>query len=137
MNIRRLLTTVAAVTAVTSLLAACGDTEDSSDKSSDQTTAEGSGDAAATALDFTAEDIKFAETKAEATAGDLEVTLTNDGVIEHTWEIEGHEDDLKLHVMKKGDTDEGTITLEPGTYTFYCAIAGHRDAGMEGTLTVK
>jgi uncharacterized cupredoxin-like copper-binding protein len=26
---------------------------------------------------------------------------------------------------------------KPGTYTFYCTVAGHKDAGMMGTLIVK
>jgi Ca2+/Na+ antiporter len=29
-----------------------------------------------------------------------------------------------------------TVTLAPGTYTFWCPVSNHRDCGMEGTLTV-
>jgi plastocyanin len=36
-----------------------------------------------------------------------------------------------------GQTAEGGFTADmAGTYEFYCSVAGHRDAGMVGMLTV-
>jgi len=37
----------------------------------------------------------------------------------------------------QGGTKSFTTTLAPGTYTYYCSVRGHRQAGMHGTLTVK
>jgi plastocyanin len=35
-----------------------------------------------------------------------------------------------------GKSDELKVNLEPGKYTIYCDIPGHREGGMEGTITV-
>ncbi len=36
-----------------------------------------------------------------------------------------------------GKSDELKVDLKPGKYTIYCDIPGHREAGMEGTITVR
>lgn len=36
-----------------------------------------------------------------------------------------------------GGTKTLTLNLPPGTYVFYCSVPGHRQAGMQGTLTVR
>jgi plastocyanin len=53
-------------------------------------------------------------------------TLVIDGVKGFTLRVEGD-----------GDHDSKKVTLKPGKFTFYCDIPGHREAGMEGTLTVS
>lgn len=36
-----------------------------------------------------------------------------------------------------GQSDQLKVDLKPGKYGFHCDIPGHREAGMEGTLTVQ
>jgi uncharacterized cupredoxin-like copper-binding protein len=62
------------------------------------------------------------------------VTYVNNGQIEHTLLIEGKKD-LNLKV-EKGGKDKGSLELQPGDYTFYCDVPGHRAAGMELKLHV-
>ena len=69
----------------------------------------------------------------EATEGDVAIRLTNLDAFDHDFTI----DELGVHeVFGAEETVETTFEAAPGTYTFYCSIPGHRESGMEGTLTV-
>jgi uncharacterized cupredoxin-like copper-binding protein len=80
-------------------------------------------------------DIGFREKRVTAPAGQVKIAEVNDGQIRHTLVIE-HVPDLKLAVGGHGEEDEATVNLKPGTYTYYCDVPGHRQAGMEGVLVV-
>lgn len=151
----RSLALLGVVFAAMLVLAGCGDDEtteptDGADDVTETTPADGDtgedtgadtgDDAAPTAdgssLQFVAIDIDWEERQKQASAGELAIDLVNEGETRHTLVFEGREDDLFLEVAASDDTDEGTITLDPGEYTYYCDVPGHREAGMEGTLTV-
>ena len=85
---------------------------------------------------WVAVDLDFASAPETLPAGDVEVTLTNDGRALHDVTFEDLGDETVVSVPG-GETGTGTVTLEPGTYTYYCSVPGHRAAGMEGQLTVE
>ncbi|MGH8971926.1 MAG: cupredoxin domain-containing protein [Acidimicrobiia bacterium] len=86
------------------------------------------------ALEVEGRDYSFEPSDLTATAGEAKIELKNTGAVEHDLTI----DDPKLKVTAlAGQTKSGTVTLEPGSYEFYCAVAGHRAQGMEGKLTVQ
>ena len=73
-----------------------------------------------------------------APAGEVEIFLANDDNVKHTLVVLQDDKvvgDLELVVNQKGDTDSGTITLDPGQYYIYCTVPGH--ASMKSTLTVS
>ena len=80
---------------------------------------------------------------------DIAVSFTNDGAVEHEWAVlregvtisseeEFNEDIVLLEIEAQpvGTTVTETFSFAPGTYQVICALDGHFDAGMTGTLTV-
>jgi plastocyanin len=91
--------------------------------------------ATAAALSIEAREFSLSPGDLHAAAGSVAIQYKNAGAIQHTLVIDGVPG-FKLDVPKAGDVDTATVKLEPGTYTLYCDIPGHRGAGMEDHLTV-
>jgi plastocyanin len=92
------------------------------------------------ALRLTADEggeLRFDQQSLEAQAGRVTIEMENPSPIPHNVSIEGDGLDEEGETVDEGGTSEVTAELEPGEYTFYCSVAGHREAGMEGTLTVR
>ena len=64
----------------------------------------------------------------------MTIEVVNGGVVEHDFTID--EANVKI-ATPATETASGSFTLPAGTYAFYCSVPGHREAGMEGTLTVS
>lgn len=73
----------------------------------------------------------------EVDAGEVEIAFTNPSSIGHDVDVEKDGEDLGGTEVISESEESVTLDLEPGDYTFFCSVPGHREAGMEGTLTVK
>jgi uncharacterized cupredoxin-like copper-binding protein len=77
----------------------------------------------------------YSQRELQARAGELvALRLDNSDALPHTFVV----DELAVHVEAPAGR-QGLVLFtprQPGTYTFYCDLPGHRDAGMVGTLTV-
>jgi plastocyanin len=74
---------------------------------------------------------------ATAKPGKVQLESKNASGTPHDISIEGNGLDQHGKIVQNGGTSSISVTLKPGTYTFYCSVPGHRQAGMQGKLTVK
>lgn len=140
------------------VLTACGDDGDSADTNGDMSSdAGGSGDMTSDSggmgdmghggeantpmvdgaheIEVTATSFSFDPDEITVAAGeDVTIVLTAEDIL-HDFTLE----DAEGHVAADaGETASGGLRIEEqGTYTFYCSVEGHREAGMEGTLVVE
>jgi plastocyanin len=80
--------------------------------------------------------IKFDKTSLEAKAGKVTINFDNPSTNPHAVEIEGNGVEESSDTITQSKSSV-TADLKPGKYEFYCPVDGHRQQGMEGTLTVK
>ena len=88
-------------------------------------------------VEVSAVDFAFAPTAITAAQGQT-IRLTNNGNSPHNFVIEGVTDSAQMPLVFSGSSGDLVVPsdLAPGTYVFYCGVAGHRQFGMVGSLTV-
>lgn len=134
-------------------LVACGGSSSSSSESTGTETtsesgastgggkAEGKSSGSASAVEIEADpgsSLAYTSASATASAGKVTVDFTNPQALTHDVAIEDSSGKTvgQTELIAEG-SDSTVVELEPGEYTFFCTVPGHREAGMEGTLTVK
>ena len=143
-------TTLAIGAAVAALaVAACGSSSKSNSTTSPATStstststpapAKTTPNAAASGVSLSADPtgaLKFNKSSATAKAGKVTLTMSNPSPISHGIAVQGTGVNQTGQIVAHGGTSTVSVTLKPGKYTFYCPVPGHRQAGMQGTLTV-
>ena len=144
----RLLALLLTCLALGLVIAACGDDEEESadtgaattEQTDTATTEEApADDAGGGELTLSADPgggLKFDKDSLTAPAGEVTITMENPADVPHNVALEGDGVDEEGEIVEKGGTSTVSATVEAGEYTFYCSVPGHRQGGMEGTLTV-
>lgn len=154
MRLKALFST-AALAAALLALAGCGSSSSSSSSSSASTAAEApttssaststpapageTGGSEKVSLEANSEGQLEYDTKSlSAKAGKVSVDFTNSSSLPHNVTIESSSGEkVGATPTFAGGSKTLSVNLKPGTYKFFCSVPGHRQAGMEGTLTVK
>lgn len=138
------LTVVVALLAASLALVACGGGGSSSSSTATSESGGGASESAGgggSTIKFEANPeghLMFTTMSASGKAGDETIDFDNPSSTPHNVAIE---DSAGKKVAETKTISEGEtstkVELEPGTYTFFCSIPGHREGGMEGTLTIE
>ena len=140
----RALSLIALLCAFAIPIAGCGGDDDDGSSGGGASTSTSSGGGAsggaAQTLKIAAEPsgaLKFDKSSLTAKAGKLTIVMDNPSDLPHAVAIEGNGVDVDGKTVNKGGVSTAAADLKAGKYEFYCPVDSHKQAGMEGTLTVK
>jgi plastocyanin len=80
--------------------------------------------------------LRYDKKALKGSAGKVTIDFTNDSDVGHDVTVARGATKLggtKIITKSKAST---TVDLKPGRYVFYCSVPGHREGGMQGTLTI-
>jgi uncharacterized cupredoxin-like copper-binding protein len=80
--------------------------------------------------------LKFNKKVLSTKSGAVTINMKNPSSVPHGIAVEGNGVDKDGQAVTSGGTSTVSVTLKPGKYTFYCPVDSHKQAGMQGTLTV-
>ena len=83
--------------------------------------------------------LKYDTDSLSAKAGNVTIDFDNPAAVSHDVAVEdssGKELGVS-DLVAQGNATLDLSNLKAGSYTFFCTVPGHREGGMEGTLTVK
>ena len=81
--------------------------------------------------------LAYLVSSAKATAGPLLLSSKNASATPHDIAIQGPGVDDKGEIVSNGGISKVSVKLGRGTYDFFCTVPGHRQAGMQGQITVR
>jgi plastocyanin len=85
------------------------------------------------ALLISATNARYSTTTLVGHSGQVTVDFTNNDLFWHTFTVPALGVNIDAPVKAHRRL---TFTARPGTYEFFCAIPGHRQIGMHGTLVI-
>ncbi|HEV2998045.1 MAG TPA: plastocyanin/azurin family copper-binding protein [Solirubrobacteraceae bacterium] len=82
--------------------------------------------------------LSYTAKRLDTKAGRVGIVLTNASPVPHNLTVATAGGTvLGATPTFQGGSQTLTLGLRPGKYVFYCSVPGHRQAGMEGTLTIS
>jgi plastocyanin len=132
---------VLAIAALAALgLVACGGDDDDDDTAAAPatTTAPAGGGSTVDISTPPGTDLAYEQMDVSAKAGNVTINFDNQQSTQHDVKVEDSAgQELGGTDLITSTTATATVNLQPGTYTFFCSVPGHREAGMEGTVTAN
>jgi uncharacterized cupredoxin-like copper-binding protein len=90
-------------------------------------------------IQLTAKEWQYDPNEVRSSSGEVVFEVKNGGLIEHNFIVEDQTKRKRAEIpyIEPGQALRVSANLPPGTYTMYCGLPGHREAGMVATLRLR